>query len=167
MNIDSIEVLETTLCLLRKDNEILLAMKKRGFGEGKYNGVGGKLEKGETPEDAMIRECNEEVGVIPTEYEKVGYIYFDEYFKGNKEQVAFHLYIATKWQGEITESDEMKPEWFDINHIPYDKMFSDDIYWLPLVLQGKKINAYFSFDEDWNILSSKIDEVEKFDNLKR
>ena len=48
-------MLETTLCLLKKDNRILLAMKKRGFGEGKYNGVGGKIENGETPEEAMIR----------------------------------------------------------------------------------------------------------------
>lgn len=37
--------METTLCLLKKENSILLAMKKRGFGAGKYNGVGGKIEK--------------------------------------------------------------------------------------------------------------------------
>ena len=159
-------VLETTLCLLKQDNNILLAVKKRGFGEGKYNGVGGKLEKGETPEEAMIRECREEVGVIPTNYEKVGYILFDEFFKGQPEQVAFHLYIATEWEGTISESDEMKPEWFTINQIPYDKMFPDDKYWLPLILEGKKINAYFKFDEDWNIISSKIDEVEAY-NIKR
>ena len=55
------KILETTLLLLRKDNEILLAKKKRGFGEGKYNGVGGKLEDGETPEEAMIRETEEEI----------------------------------------------------------------------------------------------------------
>lgn len=38
------ETLETTLCLLKRNDEILLAMKKRGFGTGKYNGVGGKIE---------------------------------------------------------------------------------------------------------------------------
>ena len=65
------EILETTLCLLRKDNKILLAMKKRGFGTGKYNGVGGKIENGETLNEAMIRETKEEIGVIPTKYEKV------------------------------------------------------------------------------------------------
>jgi len=73
--------LETTLCLLKNDNQILLAMKKRGFGEGKYNGVGGKIDKGETPEQAMIREVQEEILVTPTKYEKVGFIEFDEFIK--------------------------------------------------------------------------------------
>ena len=157
-------VLETTLCLLRKDNSIMLALKKRGFGEGKYNGVGGKLEKGETPSEAMVRECSEEIGVTPTTYEKVGYIYFDEYYKGKKEQVAFHLYVATEWEGKLTESDEMKPRWFSINRIPFKKMFPDDKYWLPLILEGKKIKAYFDFDEDWNLISKNIEEVKGFDD---
>lgn len=153
------DVIETTLCLFKKENKILLGMKKRGFGEGKYNGIGGKLEKGETPEEAMIRECQEEIGSTPIEYERVGYLDFEEYFKGKKEKVAFYLYIATKWEGTISESEEMKPEWFEIDKIPYDKMFVDDRYWLPLVLEGKKIKAHFEFDENWNLLSQKIEEI--------
>lgn len=155
--------LETTLCLLKKEDSILLALKKRGFGEGKYNGVGGKLENNETPEEAMIRECKEEIGVTPTSYEKVGYIHFDEYYKGKKEQIAFHLYTVTEWEGEITESEEMRPQWFFIDKIPYEKMFPDDKHWLPYIIQGKKINAYFDFDENWNMLSSDIKEVDKVD----
>jgi len=154
-------VIETTLCLFMKDNKILLAKKKRGFGEGKYNGIGGKLEPGETSEEAMIRECQEEVCVTPLEYEKVGYILFDEFFRGEKKQVAFHLYISTKWKGDVVETEEMAPFWFDKDKIPYDKMFSDDKYWLPLILEGKKINAYFEFDENWNILSKNIKEEDR------
>jgi len=153
------DILETTLCLLKRDDQILLAMKKRGFGEGKYNGVGGKIEKGETPEQAMIRETSEEISVVPTKYEKVGYLEFDEFYKGKKEKVAFHLYLADEWIGEPKESEEMNPKWFDIDSIPYDKMFSDDQYWLPLVLEGKKIKAYFEFDEDWKLLNKKIEEL--------
>ena len=155
--------IETTLCILKKEDSILLALKKRGFGEGKYNGVGGKIEENETPEEAMIRETQEEIHVTPTEYEKVGIVEFDEYVKGKKENLIFHLYVASKWSGEPTESDEMKPFWFKIDNIPYDKMFSDDKYWLPLIMEGKKIKAYFDFDENWNILSNRIEEVEKFD----
>ncbi len=151
--------LETTLCLLKKDNQILLAMKKRGFGEGKYNGVGGKIEEGETPEEAMIRETEEEIMVTPTQYEKVGVISFDEYYKGQKGNVIFHLYVASEWIGEPKETEEMCPKWFDITEIPYDNMFPDDKYWLPLILEGKKINAYFDFDENWNILSKKIEDL--------
>ena len=152
-------ILETTLCLFIKDNQVLLAMKKRGFGEGKYNGVGGKLKSNETPEEAMIRECVEEIGAKPIEYEKVGYISFDEYYKGEIQKLSFHLYIATKWDGELIETDEMAPFWFDLDKIPYDKMFPDDKYWLPLILEGKKINAHFSFDKDWNLLYKTIDEL--------
>ena len=79
-------MLDTTLCLLKKDDKILLAMKKRGFAQGKYNGVGGKIEEGETPEQAMIRETEEEISVTPTKYEKVGFIEFDEFYKTYKEK---------------------------------------------------------------------------------
>ena len=51
----------TTLLLILKDNQILLAEKKRGFGVGKFNGIGGKVEKDETIEGAMIRETQEEI----------------------------------------------------------------------------------------------------------
>lgn len=155
------EIIETTLCLLEKDNKILLAMKKRSFGEGKYNGIGGKIKNGETPEEAMIRETQEEILVTPIKYEKVGLVDFDEFFKGKKEKVRFHLYIVSEWEGEPTESEEMNPKWFDIDNIPYDKMFPDDKYWLPLILEGKKIKGYFDFDEEWNILYKKIDELDK------
>lgn len=154
------ERIETTLLLLRKENQILLAMKKRGFGEGKFNGIGGKLELNETPEMAMIRETQEEIFVTPTEYIKVGIIEFSEYIKGLKKNIAFHLFVATAWDGEPQESDEMKPQWFDIDKIPYDKMFKDDKYWMPYVLEGKKINGFFEFDENWNLLSHKIETVD-------
>ena len=127
------EIIKTTLCILRKDNKILLAKKKRGFGVGKYNGVGGKIEAGETIEQAMIRETNEEINVIPTKYEKVGIVEFDEYYKGNKQKLVFYLYMAYEWDGEPQESEEMSPSWFDIKDIPYKDMFADDKYWLPLV----------------------------------
>ena len=153
--------IETTLLLLKKNNQILLAKKKRGFGEGKYNGVGGKLAKGETPEEAMIRECQEEINVTPIKYEKVGDLEFSEYIKNDKISLVFYLYVATKWINEPSESEEMNPKWFNIENIPYDEMFPDDKYWLPLVLKGKKINGYFEFDENWNLISHKIIEIDK------
>lgn len=149
---------QTTLCILKRDDKILLAMKKRGFAAGKYNGIGGKVELGETPEQAMIRETKEEINVTPTKYENMGYIEYDEYYKGQKENIAFHLYFVYEWEGTPTESEEMNPKWFSVNEIPYDQMLPDDSYWLPFVLDGKKINAYFNFDEEWNLLSKDIQE---------
>lgn len=154
-----LDKLETTLLLLKRNDEILLAMKKRGFGIGKYNGIGGKIEKGETAEAAMIREAQEEILVTPTKYDKVGVVEFIEFYKGKKQNVAFHLFIATKWNGEPQESEEMNPKWFKINEIPYNQMFEDDRYWLPMILEGKKINAFFEFDENWKLLYHSIKEM--------
>ena len=135
--------IETTLLLLIRDDEILLARKKRGFGCGKYNGVGGKLEIGETPLDAMIREAKEEIGIIPTKYEKVGIVEFMGFLNKEKTNLIFHLYTANSWDNNPIETEEMEPKWFKIKDIPYDNMFIDDKYWLPLVLDGKKIKAFF------------------------
>lgn len=109
----------------------------------------------------MIRETQEEIHVTPIEYEKVGQISFVEFYKGKKTNLSFHLYLAYEWDGEPAESDEMNPEWFDIDKIPYDKMFPDDKYWLPLILKGQKIRAYFEFDENWNVLSKSIENLDK------
>lgn len=84
--------METTLCFLRKGNKILLAEKQRGFGQGKLNGVGGKLEKGETPEQAMIRETQEEIFVTPTNFEKVAEVEFDEFYKRQK-KIIIYMFI--------------------------------------------------------------------------
>jgi len=151
-----------SLLFLRRDNEILLAMKKRGFGEGRWNGVGGKVEPGETIEAAMLRETHEEIGVAPTAYEKVGDIRFDEYFKGDPTLMHVHVFIATEWEGEPIESDEMSPKWFKTSDIPYTDMWSDDPYWLPQVIDGKKISADFKLNAADAIISHTINTVVGF-----
>lgn len=150
----------TTLCFLRKGNKVLLGKKKKGFGTGKYNGIGGKQEPGETIIDTFLRETKEEIGVVPTVYKSAGKVSFDETIKHEKVHLTFHLFIVTEWSGEIVESEEMSPFWFDIDKIPYEEMFADDIYWLPQVLEGKSIDAYFEFDEEWNILKKEVKEIE-------
>lgn len=149
--------IETTLCLLEKDQQILLGLKKRGFGEGKYNGVGGKLEPGETKEEALLREVREEIGINLLKYDYRGKIEFIELYQGNKTNLIFYLYTATSWEGDIIETEEIKPYWFNKESIPYAKMFNDDKFWLPYILKGHNINAFFEFDDAWNILKQSID----------
>ena len=151
-----------SLLFLRRDNEVLLAMKKRGFGEGRWNGVGGKVENGESIEQAMIRETEEEIGITPTACEKVADIRFDEYFKGEPTLMHVHVFVATAWTGEPAESEEMSPKWFTLDQIPYDDMWSDDPFWLPQVLDGKKISADFKLDASDVILNHTIKTVVGF-----
>jgi 8-oxo-dGTP pyrophosphatase MutT (NUDIX family) len=142
-----------TLCLLMKEKEILLAMKKRGFGEGKWNGVGGKVEKGEEVSGAAIREVKEEIGVDvhPDHLEKIGSFKF--YFKGNEDwNQEMHIFTVRKWIGEPTESDEMRPKWYTHHEIPFPQMWLDDAYWLPKVLRGKKVSGEFHFDNSGKII---------------
>ena len=153
---------ELTLLFLRRDDEILLALKKRGFGEGRWNGVGGKVERGETVEQALLREAQEEILVTPTAFEQVADLTFDEFFKGEPALMHVHVFIATEWKGTPTETDEMKPDWFKLADIPYDDMWSDDPYWLPLVLENRKIIASFVLDKKDIITSHTVKEVRHF-----
>lgn len=153
---------ETTLLFLRRSDEILLAMKKRGFGEGRWNGVGGKIEPGESVEAAMVREVEEEIGVTPTKYQQVADISFDQFFKGEPAQMHLHIFFATEWEGEPTESEEMKPQWYRVDALPFKDMWPDDPYWLPLVLEGKKIKASFVMDVNDVITNHIIEEVTGF-----
>ena len=158
---------DATLCFLIRRNaqdqihEVLLAMKKRGFGEGHWNGTGGKVHDNETIEEAMVRETEEEVRVAVQEFGQVAEIRFP--FLNNPEwNQLVHVYISDKWAGEPTETEEMYPQWFEVGEIPYDRMWSDDEYWLPQVLGGKKIKAEFVFTDQENFTSYSIEEVVGF-----
>lgn len=153
--------LPTTLLLVIKDNKILLACKKRGFGIGKYNGVGGKLESGGSVEQGMIRETFEEIGIVPKDYELRGVIAFDEYYKGEPVLEVTHIYVASDFDGEPQETEEMKPFWFDLDKVPYDKMFPDDKFWLPMIIEGEYVIGNFKFDKDFNKLEHNIEKATK------
>ena len=132
---------KTSLCIIVKENKILLAMKKRGFGIGKWNGPGGKFNTKEGDKniwDTAIRETEEEIGIKPKDIKEVGVLNFT--FPHNSEwDQNVHIFLVKDWDGEPIESEEMLPKWFNIDEIPFNKMWEDDKYWLPEVLNGKKI----------------------------
>ena len=136
-----------TLCLLMRGNEVCLAMKKRGFGAGKWNGVGGKVSEGESIVQAAIREMKEEIGVEtnPEHLEDMGSIRF---LFPEKPAWNQHMYIffVGEWRGEPHESEEMRPEWHHKNKLPLNEMWSSDTHWLPVVLAGKRIAGTFYFN---------------------
>lgn len=124
-------------------------MKKVRFGAGKYNGMDGGVEGGETPAAGAVREVKEEAGVIVAEADAkpMGSIEFS--FEGKPDWSRnVSVFVAQEWSGEPKESEEMAPEWFDLTAIPYEKMWIDDRHWLPLVLEGKTIKASFHFAGD-------------------
>jgi ADP-ribose pyrophosphatase YjhB (NUDIX family) len=152
---------QATLLFLINDNQILLAMKKRGFGVGRWNGVGGKPEENENIIDTAIRETQEEINVTPKNISQVASL--DFYFQNKPEwnqQVL--VYITKDWEGEPIETEEMKPQWFNKSNLPFESMWPDDPFWLPLVLSDKKIKAEFTFGDNDIVLNKKINEIQSF-----
>lgn len=136
-----------TLCFLMKEDKILLAMKKRGFGVGKWNGVGGKINEGETIMAATIRETKEEIDVDVDNLENVALLRFKFPYKEEWNQDV-HVYLTKNWIGEPKETEEMMPKWFSKAELPYQEMWDDDKYWIPHVLAGKKLEAEFVFKDN-------------------
>ena len=149
-----------TLVFLKKDSQVLLAMKKRGFGVGKWNGVGGKVESGETIPKAMVRECQEEIGVTPIGYEEVATIIFKEHHEGELKQMKVHVFMCSNWIGEPVESEEMRPQWYPVDDLPFDDMWADDPYWLPQVLNGKSLTAEFTLNETNEVTDNTVNLIE-------
>lgn len=150
----------TTLILIHQKDKLLLGLKKRGFGVGRWNGFGGKLNDGETIQQAAKRETNEEANIELGDLEKLGIMEF--YWKNKADFcIEVNVFKSRIFSGIPTESEEMKPQWFDIKEIPYSQMWQDDKYWLPLFLDGKKFKGKFIFDDNDNILEKDLVIVEK------
>ncbi len=147
-----------TLALFVKDGKVLLGMKKRGFGVGKWNGYGGKLLDGEDAVSAAVREIAEESGIVVSkEYlNHLGTI--DFFFEGKPDwNQRGMIYRIDEWEGEAVETEEMKPMWYPFDEIPYDAMWVDDRHWFPHLLNNESFTAEFHFSEDGkNILKQTV-----------
>src|SRR5262245_37683506 len=114
---------EMTLCVLVRGDpvrEVLLGLKKRGFGAGRYAGLGGKVEPGETIVQAAARELAEEIGVAATaaDLQLVGQLMFLFPSKPAWNQVVY-VFLVGRWDGEPAESGEMRPHWFARDALPF------------------------------------------------
>ena len=137
--------MRAALCFVRRDGQILMIRKKRGLGAGKINGPGGRLESGESPIQAAIRETQEELQVTPLNLSERGALHF-QFVDG----LALHcaVFTAEGCVGEPVETDEAIPQWIELSAIPYYDMWQDDIHWLPGMLEGKKFRGFFHFNQD-------------------
>ena len=159
---------DTTLLFLIKKKEgkitdICLAKKKRGFGVGRWNGVGGKVHIGESVEDAVIRETEEEINVVVKNKDlaKIAELCFNFPHQSDWDQKT-HVYFCESWLGDPVESEEMNPKWFRSEKLPFKEMWPDDTFWMPKVLEGDLIKGNFIFAEGDLILEHKLNSVDKF-----
>ena len=141
-----------TLLFIVREEKILLIHKKRGFGAGKINGPGGKVDPGETPLESALRETFEELGIKPFGTEARGELHFQF-----RDGFSLHctVFLAHDFEGEPQETDEALPFWISLDAIPYHKMWADDRHWLPLLIRGAHFTGYFEFDGE-QLLSREI-----------
>uniref|UniRef100_A0A2K5E7M9 7,8-dihydro-8-oxoguanine triphosphatase n=1 Tax=Aotus nancymaae TaxID=37293 RepID=A0A2K5E7M9_AOTNA len=123
-----------TLVLVLQPQRVLLGMKKRGFGAGRWNGFGGKVQEGETIEEGAKR-----------------------YEWGGAGRIKFGLHVSASSSPLGTE---MRPHWFQLDQIPFKDMWPDDSYWFPFLLQKKKFHGYFKFQGQDTILDYTLREVD-------
>lgn len=148
---------ESTLCLLIRGSRILLGMKKKEhFGEGKWNGFGGKRKlRDRTIRAAAIRELEEEAGVT-ADSEDLEHVAQVKFFDADEPLFDCAVFILRQWRGNPRETKEMRPQWFDLDAVPYNEMWAGDRLWWPIVLEGLKIDAVVRFKKG-------MEEIENFD----
>ena len=134
-----------TLAVIVRNGRLLLGYKKRGFAVGVLNGPGGKVEDNESSVECVIRETKEEMGIQLKDPQLMGVV---EFFSDSVRDWVVFVFSANDFDGSVVESDEVKPKWVDVDEIPYDEMWSDDRFWLPYILKGKRIHAVFYYEND-------------------
>lgn len=150
-----------TLLLLRDGDRLLLGRKKRGFGAGKLNGFGGKVDPGETLLAAALREMHEESGVElrRADVAHVGFLAFT-FDSAPDARLDVHVFTATSRAPVLfVESEEMAPAWFDARAPPLAEMWADDALWLPRVLAGARVRGAFRFADHSTIVRFTLAEV--------
>jgi 8-oxo-dGTP diphosphatase/2-hydroxy-dATP diphosphatase len=146
-----------TLVLVHDRGRVLLGKKKRGFGTGKWNGFGGKVEANETIESGARRELLEEAGIGTVSVERRGRILF--HFAGDPVTLEMHVFRARSHSGTPEETAEMTPQWFGEDEIPYETMWPDSTQWLPLFLANKRFEGEFWYSGEHDIEKYDVREV--------
>ena len=149
---------DSSLCFVLNEGKVLLQKKSQGlFGGGKWNGPGGKIEDGETPEESAIREMREETGLVVKELQNIGILNFS-----NKDEKPFvvHVFISNNFSGDVTKNEEGELRWFDVESVPFDEMWEDDKYWFPNIISKKKFVGEFIFAQNFDkLIYHKVENI--------
>jgi len=126
-----------TVCFIAEKNQVLLFLIKYPDGTKRWNGIGGFVDRNETPEESLIRETKEEINII-LENQHIKEVKRVNYPEKNLQLI---VYLCNSWQGELKLLDQSIKEykWFSLDEIPYHTMWPDNIEWLPKILLGNTI----------------------------
>jgi len=135
-----------TLCYVKCDGKTLMVYRNRkpnDIHEGKWNGLGGKLEAGESPEECVRREVEEEAGLVIQNPCLHGLVMFPG-FKGHDWYV--FVFTATEFEGELIESPEGELDWIDDAKLTTLNLWPSDLLFLPWLEQEEFFSAKFIYE---------------------
>ena len=135
-----------TLCYLRKDGQTLMlhrVKKANDIHEGKWNGLGGKLEPGESPDECAHREIEEESG-LKTVQPRLGGILTFPMFDGIDDWYVF-VYIVEEFTGQLIDSPEGNLAWIPDRDLLALNLWEGDRIFLPWLLAGRFFSGKFKY----------------------
>lgn len=136
-----------TLCYVQKDGKTLMLYrnkKENDYHEGKWNGLGGKFEPGESPEDCAIREIKEEAGLNVKSLKLKGFITFPM-FDGKEDWYVF-LFVIDDFEGELIDSPEGMLKWIPNDELEKLNLWEGDKIFIPWLFQDKFFSAKFNYE---------------------
>ncbi len=136
-----------TLCYIQKDGKTLMLYrnkKENDYHEGKWNGLGGKFEPGESPEECAVREIEEESGLIVKNIKMKGFITFPM-FDGKEDWYVF-AFVIDKFESELIDSPEGQLEWIPNNKLKELNLWDGDQIFIPWLFQEKFFSAKFNYE---------------------
>jgi 8-oxo-dGTP diphosphatase len=132
-----------TLVFVIDHGRVFLIRKRRGHGQGKVNGPGGKVEPGETPVACAVRECQEETGLTPLDPQPLVELRFLDVDAGGEPPMLGIAFRAEAFEGTAGETAEAEPFWCPLDAIPYHRMWADDRIWLPHLIANEPVRGEF------------------------
>lgn len=140
---------ETTLCFVVKDRRVLMMYrnkKENDIHEGKWNGLGGKVEGLETPRRCVLREANEEAGIDLKKLDFVGRIDFYNFSKKYSQEIMYS-YVAFDYQNEIVDCNEGELHWINIEDVLNRPLWEGDKHFLEYIVYNKKFKGVMYYDK--------------------
>lgn len=157
------DLIPAVVCFPVKGEDVLLMHRIKtsgGLGQDLVSGIGGKVGdeedfKNETPEEALIREVQEEIGITPVTYRQVGRVRFLWETKPNWNMNVL-IYIVDSWEGNPVETEVAKPVWHKICDLPTENMWEDNLHWVPQILAGEQVDGVFLYGADKKLAEYRL-----------
>jgi len=144
---------KATICyLIDIRDRVLLQYKSRGFGRGKWNGPGGKIENGESPIECVRREVFEETGIEILNARLLGELEFI-FPHNNADNFYSYVFVSYDYRGKPKDKGEGELKWFRKEEMPLAEMWDDDQHWLPEILEGNFVRKRFYFNKNSQVSS--------------